>query len=471
MSDVLPQGWTRATIGDVAAGMKNGLYKPASSYVDNGVACLRMYNIDAGKIVWKNIKRMKLTEQEVRDYQLLPGDLLVNRVNSRELVGKAAIVPRNAETCVFESKNIRLRLLRHLVCPELVNYKLLLSGSQHFLHNAQQVVGMASISQPQLAAFELPLPPLAEQRRIVAKLERLLAKVDNCQTRLARIPAVLKRFRQSVLAAACSGRLTADWREENPDTEPTDRLGDGEAPSDFDLPATWNWLRSSHAFGFVTSGSRGWAQYYSDDGALFLRVGNLNHDAINLDLRSIQRVFPPASAEGRRTKVLAGDILISITADVGMIALVEAGLEEAYINQHVALARPIGNMERKYLAYFLAAKNGGQEQFLNLQRGATKVGLGLDDIRNIWIARPPLPEQQEIVRRIEKLFGLADRLEGRFAEGRKRVDSITQAILAKAFRGELVPTEFELAKSELARRRRAASRPLNFKLCRNSSVT
>src|SRR5439155_16439844 len=61
-----------------------------------------------------------------------------------------------------------------------------------------------------------PLPPLAEQRRIVVKLETLLGKVDACQQRLARIPILLKRFRQSVLAAACSGRLTADWREENP---------------------------------------------------------------------------------------------------------------------------------------------------------------------------------------------------------------------------------------------------------------
>jgi type I restriction enzyme S subunit len=145
------------------------------------------------------------------------------------------------------------------------------------------------------------------------------------------------------------------------------------------------------------------------------------------------------NTEGRRTKVIEGDILISITADVGMVALVEAGLEEAYINQHVALGRPVGNMDRRYLAYFLAAKNGGQAQFLNLQRGATKVGLGLDDIRRIWIARPPLPEQQEIVRRVKALFKIADQIEERHKKAKAHIDKLTQSILAKAFRGELVP--------------------------------
>ena len=287
--------------------------------------------------------------------------------------------------------------------------------------------------------IKFPIAPLKEQRRIVAKLEKLLTKVEACQERLNKIPILLKRFRQSVLAAACSGRLTADWREQNSKVKPAEWLGDGDPPSDFDLPSTWNWLLSTHAFGFVTSGSRGWARYYSDKGAVFLRVGNLNHDSIKLDLRSIQRVSPPVSAEGRRTKVIEGDILISITADVGMVALVEAGLEEAYINQHVALGRPVGNMDRRYLAYFLAAKNGGQVQFLNLQRGATKVGLGLDDIRRIWIARPPLPEQHEIARHIEVLFKIADQIEERYKKAKAYIDKLTQSILAKAFRGELVP--------------------------------
>jgi type I restriction enzyme S subunit len=131
-----------------------------------------------------------------------------------------------------------------------------------------------------------------------------------------------------------------------------------------------------------------------------------------------------------------------------MVALVPAGLAEAFINQHVALARPVGNIDRRYLAYFLAARNGGQDQFRNLQRGATKVGLGLDDIRAIWIARPPVAEQHEIVLRIEGLFAFADKIESRLAGATALVGRLTPALLAKAFRGELVPTEAELAAAE-----------------------
>src|SRR6266508_2995260 len=99
-----------ARLGDVTASMKNGLYKPATQYGDDGTACLRMYNIHEGRIVWRDIKRMRISSEELQEYGLREGDLLVNRVNSRELVGKTAVIPRGLEPSVFESKNIRLRV-------------------------------------------------------------------------------------------------------------------------------------------------------------------------------------------------------------------------------------------------------------------------------------------------------------------------------------------------------------------------
>src|SRR6516162_9466434 len=109
-SEELPEGWTEAALGTFIESMANGVYKPEKYYSDDGVACLRMYNIQGGRIQWQNVKRMRLTPTELRQYQLLPGDILVNRVNSRELVGKAAICDGFPEPTVFESKNIRLRL-------------------------------------------------------------------------------------------------------------------------------------------------------------------------------------------------------------------------------------------------------------------------------------------------------------------------------------------------------------------------
>ncbi|GAH17222.1 unnamed protein product, partial [marine sediment metagenome] len=112
MSDLpeLPKGWMWTILGEISESMKNGIYRPRKFYGDTGTACLRMYNIENGSIVWTDIKRMNLTSEEIEEYKLQPGDIIVNRVNSRELVGKAAVIPVGLETCVYESKNIRLRL-------------------------------------------------------------------------------------------------------------------------------------------------------------------------------------------------------------------------------------------------------------------------------------------------------------------------------------------------------------------------
>jgi len=246
--------------------------------------------------------------------------------------------------------------------------------------------------------------------------------VDACRARLDRVPALLKRFRQSVLAAATTGQLTEDWRENH------EVIGEWQATTTGDL------------FQFVTSGSRGWAAHYSDTGATFLRIGNLNHDDIRLDLREIQRVSPPSGAEGRRTLVRPNDILISITADVGMAGLVPEGIGEAYINQHVALARPIAGSNGRFLAWVLASKPA-KDQWKAMQRGATKVGLSLGDIRSIELGVPTLTEQQEIVRRVEALFAYADRIEARLSSAQKTVERLTPAVLAKAFRGHLAPQD------------------------------
>jgi Type I restriction modification DNA specificity domain len=203
----LPKGWRWVTLGEVAESMKNGIYKPASSYADDGLACLRMYNIGDGKIVWRDIKRMRLSEAEIREYELLPGDLLVNRVNSRELVGKSVAIPTGLERCVFESKNIRVRIRRDLVSPEFVSYRLLSAGSRYFTQNAQQVVGMASISQPQVARFPLPLPPLPEQRRIVAEIEKQFTRLEAGVAALRRVQANLKRYRAALHAPPRTGHL------------------------------------------------------------------------------------------------------------------------------------------------------------------------------------------------------------------------------------------------------------------------
>ncbi len=212
----LPDGWVWANVGQMTDSMKNGIYKPSEFYTEDGIACLRMYNIDQGKIIWKDIKRMNLTKEEVDEFLLVPGDLLVNRVNSRELVGKAAVIPLGIEKCVFESKNIRVRVIDKIVNPHYLCYRFAAAGSEYFNKNAQQVVGMASISQPQIARFSVPLPPLAEQCRIVLEVERRLSVADDVARTVEQSLAQAQRLRQSILKKAFEGKLV----EQNPNDEP-----------------------------------------------------------------------------------------------------------------------------------------------------------------------------------------------------------------------------------------------------------
>jgi type I restriction enzyme S subunit len=111
--------------------------------------------------------------------------------------------------------------------------------------------------------------------------------------------------------------------------------------------------------------------------------------------------------------------------------------QEAYINQHIALARPTADFYSDYVGYFLVATNHGQRKFQKEGKGATKSGLRLDDVRTVKIPVLSIDRQREIVRRIESLFALADRIEEKLASLTERVGDLPQAILAKAFRGEL----------------------------------
>lgn len=203
-----------------------------------------------------------------------------------------------------------------------------------------------------------------------------------------------------------------------------------------DLPMGWGEATTEELFSSVTSGSRGWAKYYSDQGAAFIRVGNLDRNTVELDLSRLQRVAPPQNAEGERTRVLPGDLLITITADIGMVAIAPSEIEKSYVNQHVALARPHLPQSSRYLGWFLVSKPG-QRQLGLMNKGATKAGLGLDDIKRVTVPIPPLAEQRRIVAKIEALLERGRRARDALDSIPALLDRYRQSILAAAFRGDL----------------------------------
>jgi type I restriction enzyme S subunit len=190
----------------------------------------------------------------------------------------------------------------------------------------------------------------------------------------------------------------------------------------------------------VTSGSRGWAKYYAPSGYIFIRAQNINSDFLNLD--EIAFVRPPITAEGLRTKVQQNDILITITgANVTKSALVEKTLGDAYVSQHVALVRLQDARLSKFLFFSILSPAHGRKQLQAAAYGQGKPGLNLDNIRELAVALPPVAEQHEIVRRVEEMFSLADQIEAHFAKARSQVEQLTPSLLARAFRGQLVPQD------------------------------
>lgn len=298
-------------------------------------------------------------------------------------------------------------------------YYLLLNEKEAFIAKGKGGA-QPNISQSIIKEHYVPLPPLPEQIRIAQKLDEILGKVDAIKARVDAVPAILKRFRQSVLAAAVSGKLTEGWREE--------------------LIVDWQKTSLGKHCEYVSSGSRGWAKFYSDSGAIFVRAQNINTDVLVLD--DVAYVSLPESTEGKRTKISEGDILITITgANVTKTAYVKNALPEAYVNQHVALARLHNPNEAQFVHLWLIAPNAGRKQLEDAAYGGGKPGLNLQNIKDVEILLPPIEEQKEIVRRVEELFAWADRVETKVKAAQERIDQLTQSVLAKAFRGELVPQD------------------------------
>lgn len=300
------------------------------------------------------------------------------------------------------------------------------------------------ISGTAFGKLPFPLPPTNEQKRIVAKIEELFSELDKGIENLKTARAQLKVYRQALLKQAFEGNLTAHWREQNKDKlESADQLLERINIKKYnkdglpELPSFWQWIKSGNLFSMVTSGSRGWAKYYSDSGALFIRIGNMDFDCLKLDLSDPQYVSLPESAEGKRTKVQEGDFLFSITGYLGMFAISQK-LDEAYVNQHIALARPIEGFNKEYVGYYIIAKTGGHFHLNGLTKGAVKAGLRLDDIRSFPVPFCGLLEQEKVVEILKERLSIIDNVEQTIDLELQKSQSLRQSILKKAFSGQLV---------------------------------
>jgi len=251
-------------------------------------------------------------------------------------------------------------------------------------------VGQWDLNVPRMREIELMLPEAEEQAAIVKYLAHANARIDKAIAAKRRLIGLLGASRSAVVDSLVLGR---DLEDRAPSS----------APWLESVPAGWEWRRCRTFTSFITSGSRGWAEYYADEGPMFLQSGNLGRN-LDLKLADVQRLALPACAtEGVRTRVCPSDVLVCITgALTGNVAVVPNDWQdEAYVNQHVALVRlKHSEVDAQFLGHAMKSLPC-QYQFKGSEYGGTKQGLGLDEVKNLEVLLPPLAEQRAIVAAIK----------------------------------------------------------------------
>jgi type I restriction enzyme, S subunit len=481
-STLVPRGWTNVILGDLITLQKGK--KP------------RDLNVDGRGLPYLDIAALERGEyQQFTEDRNCPcattNDLIIVCDGSRSgLVLNGAIGVLGSTVAIIKFSAFEREYLR-----------VLLSSLYKDLNSTKKGAAIPHLNIPRFLALPAALPPLAEQYRIVSKVDELMALCDRLEVeqteqekrrdqlaaaslnrlnngtdaqsfreharfhlnhlpRLSTRPEHIQQLRQTVLNLAVRGKLV----QQDPKDEPASKLSEriqqekqllikgGQIRRQDTLPpisaeeipypvlSTWKWVRLGSLSAEITSGSRGWAEFYSSTGPTFIRAQNIRFGC--LELKSVAHVQLPASVEGKRTSVHKGDLLIVITgAGVTNPGILEEDIGEAYVSQHVGLVRPIDRATSRWFLISLMATAACRGELFEKAYGAGKPGLNLDNIRMLKVPLPPLAEQHRIVAKVDELMDLCDRLESQFTtakiQSRRLLEAVLWAILDRASKRKL----------------------------------
>ena len=411
MSTKIPVSWVESSFSELNQ-FESSTIDPAQ-YPEESFELYSVPSFPTGKPEFLKGAAIGSTKQTVE-----PNDVLVCKINPRiNRVWQVDVAKQyrqiaSSEWIGFRSDVLHTKFYRHyftcsdfrgLICTDVTG-----------------VGGSLTRAQPKkVATFPVPLAPLPEQKRIAAKLDAVLARVDACRDRLDRIPAILKRFRQSVLAAATSGKLTEEWRGEKAISNEWSQVQLGDVARDL-------------SYGSSAKSSK------SGDVPV-LRMGNIQDG--RLDWSDL--VYTSDIKEVAKYQLAPGDVLFNRTNSpelVGKTAVFKGERESVYAG-YLIRVRCLPQLLPDYLSYCLGSPAGRDYCWQVKSDGVSQSNINAKKLAAFDFLLPSVQEQTEIVRRVESLFAYADRLEARYITARAQVEKLTPASLAKAFRGELVPQD------------------------------
>jgi type I restriction enzyme, S subunit len=306
----------------------------------------------------------------------------------------------------------------------------------------QSGVGQARVPREFVEETQLPLPPLSEQRRIVAKLDELLARTNAALSAIDAISLLLARCRKAVLASAFRGDLTAQWRKDVPSQEWAESGSSAavELPVfvRYPLPPTWRWCLISDLCTVVRGASprpAGDPRFFHGDHTPWITVGELTRDnAMFLDSTS---TFLTAEGRTRSRYIEPNTLLLTNSgATLGVPKVTRIG---GCINDGSVALLGLDERDREFLYYYLAAQTG---RLRALNQGAAQPNLNTGIVRSIPVPWPPEAERQIILEVIAERLQLLDHVSRGLDELTNASANLERGILIKAFRGELVPHDF-----------------------------
>lgn len=441
----VPESWAWSTLEYIAEWASGGT--PTSTepkFYHGQIPWLIIGDLNDGVVTNSSKKITRLGLESSSAKMVKKGAILIAMYGSIGKLGIAGMKCSTNQAIAFTES----------VHPDLESkylfYYLLLARTQ--LNEVGKGGAQQNISQTVLKAFPICIAPLNEQRRIVAKLDKLLSRVDVVQARLAEIPRILKRFRQSVLAAACSGRLTADWRAAQIEMQPASTflqaLGlmviarENQSDKFPDFPESWAVIN----FGSIVTSIRGGSTAVPQNELTpfpILRSSSVRPGFVTLD--DVKYVSVDDS-HNELNYLCDGDLLftrlsgsLEYVANCATVRVLNG--KRIQYPDRLFCAKLIPQVSGSYCELIFAAPFIRSLIAEHAKSSAGHQRISISDITNQVIPIPPLAEQQEIVRRVEALLKTADTLEARYRKAKAHIDKLTQSILARAFRGELVPQD------------------------------
>lgn len=440
MTEELPEGWAWTTLGEVSESVKNGIYVSRARSEPDGVPILRIGAVRSLSLDLGDLRYSRISEQKLRNRGALlePGDLLFTRYNGNaDLVGACAVVP-DVAALTYPDKLIRVRISEGLALPE---YVALIVASpktrQQFKRRVRSTAGQAGISGAGLKSVPIPLPPMAEQRRIVDALEGYLSGLESAGDIVENSKLRLRRLRSNYIRSHVFGR-----KEGEKEADRLDSVGVDDGPM-VGLPEGWRWRRLHEVADVVSGVAKGSKE--KDGSELvevpYLRVANVQKGY--LDLSSVKNIRV-SQRKIEQLKLRHSDVLLNEGGDrdkLGRGWVWENQISGCIHQNHVFRARMKGReVHPKFLAWY-ANEAATHWFYANAKQSVNLASISLSTINLLPVPVPPRGEQESIVRRISEGLESFTRVENQLESIQVKATALRRALLAAAFSGKLVPQD------------------------------